>query len=314
MGATTGIGSRRWLRAALLGIVGATTALGASGPARADTLAIVSDGAAYQATLDGPDAFQLVHDGAAAVAYDTGGRLWVAAPGADEWDSCSVAPADDATPPFSGSYLIRQMLRVTTIGSVDCELTSDPRGGVLVGGSNHTLGSTSTWRLNTATGAMKLATWGYDAAASPDGRRLAVIRHVYRRRGGADERLALGRLGRPSTVHPAHWARSGWSSPSFAPDGRLAAVQWTPRGERLLVGAGRPPFRVAWAPGRAIAIGATAWSSAGDLLVLAGRASGSAYALYRLRGARLPLERIGDDITAFALGPDQTSPAVVPAD
>ena len=57
--------------------LGAVAALCLLAPvARADTIAVVSDGVVSQGPLDAPDELEGVVDGAVGVAYDRDGRLW----------------------------------------------------------------------------------------------------------------------------------------------------------------------------------------------------------------------------------------------
>ena len=128
--------------------------------------------------------------------------------------------------------------------------------------------------------------------------------------------LLLGRLGQEASIHSMvhHAPRAareripGWSSPSFAPDGRMAVVRSLRNGRSQLV-VGRPgAWRVVWQPGRAVAIGQTGWSDDGGLLAIAG--TGGGRALYFLPGGkRGTAQPLYPDVASFTLGPDRPLPS-----
>jgi hypothetical protein len=200
-----------------------------------------------------------------------------------------------------------------------CGIATAPGAALLFAGDNGSAASSAIWKLDLSSLQANLVHPGLSGATSADGR-VAISQYRPSPRGlRARTRLLLGRLGQEGSiramVHQAPRAARdripGWSSPSFAPDGRMAVVRGLKNGRSQLV-VGRPGgWRVVWQPGRGVAIGQTGWSADGGLLVIVGRGGGRA--LYFLPGGRRgSAQPLYPDVASFTLGPDRPLPSTRP--
>ena len=286
--------------------------------ASAETLVAVDHGGeVYEGPLGG-ELESLTQTGVTQAAFDGTGKLWLSIAVGDA--GCYLTSPDQfASEIFFDSVSFAPSTEQRTVNG--CGITTAPGATLLVGSDNGSAASSAIWRLDLASRQASIVHGGLTGAASSDGR-VAISQYRSHRRGqSASTALLLGRLGGEPSI-PAVVGRAprlaregvpGWASPSFAPDGRLAAVRHLRNGRSQLV-VGRPgAWRVVWQPGRALGIERTGWSAGGDLLVTAGTRAGGPQLYLLPAGRRGTAQVLYEDVTSFALGPDRPLPSTLPA-
>lgn len=282
--------------------------------ASAETIVAVDRGGeVYEGPLGG-ELESLTETGVTQAAFDGTGKLWLSIPLGEA--GCYLTSPDQAASEIffeSVTFAPSDQPRAVT----GCGIATAPGAALLFDSDNGSADSSAIWRLDLASLQASIVHGGLVGASSPDGR-VAISQYRYSPRGlSAYTSLLLGRLGQEASiravVHQAPRGKGGrvpgWSAPSFAPDGRLAAVRYLRNGRPQLV-VGRPgAWRIVWQPGRAMGIEQTGWSAGGDLLVAAGaRAAGPQ--LYLLpQGRRGTAQVLYEDVSSFALGPDRPLPS-----
>ena len=308
----------RWGRASAVLVCALATAALMVAPQRASAetlVAVDTNGDVYEGPLDG-ELESLPESEVVQAAFDGTGTLWLSVSLGGE--GCYLTSPDRAW-----SEIVFDTVTFTPSSERravnGCGITTAPGAALLFDSHNGSPASSAIWRLDLSSLQASLVHGGLFGATSADGR-VAISQYRPSPRGMRARRtLLLGRLGEAGSiramVHRAPGAardRSpGWSSPSFAPDGRMAVVR-SLKNQRSQLVVGRPgAWRVVWQPGRGVAIGQTGWSADGGLLVIAGRGGGRA--LYLLPGGRRgSAQPLYPDVASFTLGPDRPLPLTRP--
>ncbi len=307
-----------WGRASALVLSAIAVGLPMAVPHRASAetlVAVDTNGDVYEGPLGG-ELESLPESEVVQAAFDGTGTLWLSV--SLEGEGCYLTSPDRDwseivfdTVSFAPSTVPRAVN--------GCRISTAPGAALLFDSDNGSAASSAIWRLDLSSLQASLVHGGLSGAASADGR-VAISQYRSTPRGlRARTTLLLGRLGQEASIHSVvrHAPRAareripGWSSPSFAPDGRMAVVRGLKSGRSQLV-VGRPgAWRVVWQPGRGVAIGQTGWSADGGLLAIA--ATGGGRALYFLpEGRRGTAQPLYPDVASFTLGPDRPLPLTLP--
>ncbi len=278
--------------------------------ASAETLVVVDHvGDVYEGSLGG-ELIARPETGVSRAAFDGTGRLWLATRRGEE--GCSLTSPDQPTSEisFDSVSFVPQARRG---GYNGCGIATAPGAALLFDSDDGTAASSSIWRLDLASLQARVVHGGLTGVSSVDGR-VAISQYRYYRGGrGAYTTLLLGGLERGEPIRAAvHQAlRSerdripGWYSPSFAPDGRLAAVRYLKNGRSQLVVGGPGAWRAVWRPSRALGIRQTGWSQGGDLLVIAGTRADRSQLYFLPGGTPGTAQQLYPDVASFTLGPDR---------
>ena len=280
--------------------------VGGAGRAPADTVAFTNGTRVFTAHADGSGIELRASPprSVADVAFDRAGELYTSEFGPRA--GCDLYRAGAAEP-----TLRFRDVRARVRGEVGlCDVTLDPRGGMLFDVTSSAFPSDRIWHVDPRTRRIKQIAFGYHPTIAPNGRRMVVVapRAHY-------PTLLLGRPNqqpssfKPIVPTPRSNGTVGYALPAFSPDGtQIAAIRTSARRQKPAIDdliVGRPGSRLSSifrvADGRRL--GQVSWLSDGRtvLVNVFDRRRASIGDVYRvpLRGGKP--RRILQDVTAFAV-------------